>query len=101
MRSFAEYTGRAMYRLNSSEKSAKVSACRLLKKPAVIDAIQKAIEKGYDESIASREYLIKEAHEIGKDAFRKDKHGIGHVQCIVTIYQYQYPGFIKNYRCYS
>jgi phage terminase small subunit len=60
---------------NSSEKSAKVSACRLLKKPAVIDAIKQASEKGYDEGIASREYLIKEAHEIGKDAFRKDKHG--------------------------
>lgn len=60
---------------NSNGKSAKVSACRLLKKPAVIDAIQKATEKGYDEGITSREYLIKEAHEIGQDAFKKDKHG--------------------------
>jgi hypothetical protein len=60
---------------NSSEKSAKVSACKLLKKPAVIDAIQKASQKGYDEGIASRAYLINEAHEIGQDAFKKDKHG--------------------------
>ncbi|MHA2219030.1 MAG: terminase small subunit [Candidatus Hodarchaeales archaeon] len=60
---------------NSSEKSAKVSACRLLKKPVVIDAIQRTSEKRYDESIASREYLINEAHEIGQDAFKKDKHG--------------------------
>jgi phage terminase small subunit len=60
---------------NSSEKSAKVSACRLLKKPAVIDAIQKASENKSVEAIASRDYLIKEAHEIGKDAFKKDKHG--------------------------
>jgi len=59
-------------RPNSSIKSAKVSACRLLKKSSVIEAIKNEVEKRYDESIASREYLINEAHEIGKEA-RQDK----------------------------
>jgi len=62
-------------RPNSSIKSAKVSACRLLKKSSVIGSIKNEVEKRYDESIASREYLTEEAHIIGRDAFKKGKHG--------------------------
>jgi len=53
-------------------RSASVSANRLLKKSSVIEAIKNEVDKRYDESIASREYLIEEAHEIGKEA-REDK----------------------------
>lgn len=62
-------------RPNGNERSASVSANRLLKKPSVIEAIQKAVDKKFDESIASREYLIDEAHEIGKEARGKGVYG--------------------------
>lgn len=60
---------------NVSSRSARVSAHRLLKKPQVIELINNAVTKRYDESIASKEYLTEEAHSIGKDAFKKGKHG--------------------------
>lgn len=62
-------------RPNVSSRSARVSAHRLLKKPQVIELINNAVTKRYDESIASKEYLTEEAHIIGKDAFKKGKHG--------------------------
>jgi len=58
-----------------SARSASVSANRLLKKSSVIESIKNEVDKRYDESVASREYLTEEAHIIGKDAFKKGKHG--------------------------
>jgi hypothetical protein len=58
-----------------SSNSAAVCANRLLKKPAIQYAIQKVVDKRFDESIASREHLITEANEIGKEAWQKGAHG--------------------------
>jgi hypothetical protein len=58
-----------------TERSAAVSANRLLKSPAVIEAIKGAVAERFDESIASREHLIKEANEIGKEARGKGVYG--------------------------
>ena len=60
---------------DSSPRAASVSATRLLKMSAVIEAIQNMINKKSDESIASREYLINDADEIGKEAREKGAYG--------------------------
>jgi phage terminase small subunit len=62
-------------RPKASWQTAKANASRMLKKPAVISELQKVKSEKQDEAIASKEYLIKEAHEIGKDAYKKEKHG--------------------------
>ena len=54
------------------EESAASSATRLLKEVSVQNAIAAQLDKGKEDSIASKDYLTKEAHEIGKEA-RKDK----------------------------
>jgi phage terminase small subunit len=62
-------------RPKASQQTAKVNACKMLKRPAVKKALQEVKSKKMDEAIASQEYLINEAHKIGKDAYKKDKHG--------------------------
>jgi phage terminase small subunit len=62
-------------RPKASMATAKVNACKMLKRPAVKRALQEVKSKKLDQAIASREYLINQAHEIGKDAYKKEKHG--------------------------
>jgi hypothetical protein len=47
----------------------------MLKRHAVKRALQGVKSEKLEEAIASKEYLIKEAHEIGNDAYKKEKHG--------------------------
>lgn len=54
-------------RPNASPRSAAVCANRLLKKPAVIEALQVEVDK----NIASRSQLIQEAHDV-KERAKKD-----------------------------
>jgi phage terminase small subunit len=58
---------------NSSERAAAVSANRLLKKPAVMVALQGEVERKIDVSIASRANLIQEAHDVKERAKKSDK----------------------------
>ena len=55
------------------EESAAPSATRFLKKVTVQNAIDAHHKERKEDSIASKDYLTKEAHEIGKEA-RKDKN---------------------------
>jgi phage terminase small subunit len=59
-------------RPKASKETAKVNACRMLKRPGVQRALQDVRGERLEEAIASQEYLIHEAHEIGQEA-RQDK----------------------------
>lgn len=58
-----------------SERSAAVCATRLLRKPEVIEEINKAVGRDFDKAVASREHLINEADEIGKEARQQGAYG--------------------------
>jgi hypothetical protein len=60
---------------NVSPNSAAVSAHRLLQKTSVMNALQDMTDKSKEEAIASKQYLINEAHEIGKEARSKGVYG--------------------------
>ncbi len=54
-------------------KTAGVCASRLLLQPHVKAEIQRIQDSDFADSVASREFLIKEAHDIGVEARSKDK----------------------------
>lgn len=54
--------------------SATVQAANLLGKHSVKQAIEDKQESKYDASVASRGYLIQEAHDIGRKALSRNKH---------------------------
>jgi phage terminase small subunit len=58
-----------------SPNSAAVSAHRLLQKTSVMNALEDITDKSKEEAIASKQYLINEAHEIGKEARSKGVYG--------------------------
>ncbi|MHC4183789.1 MAG: terminase small subunit [Planctomycetota bacterium] len=64
-----------MVRPRAEEGAAAVISNRLLKKPVVQAALQEVINKKLDEATSRREYLTNQAHEIGKDAYKKEKNG--------------------------
>lgn len=58
---------------NAKPRSAAVSATRWLQKPAIEAALKAHSDRRTEESLASRDKLIKEAHEVKERAKQSDK----------------------------
>ena len=59
----------------SKYTSAKVMGARWLTRVDIKEAIQREMDKGGVTSVASRAYLIQEAHEVGREARGKGAYG--------------------------
>lgn len=60
-------------RPNVTAATARVNASKLLTQPHIQAEIQRIQDSDYADAVASREYLIKEAHDIGELAKSQDK----------------------------
>lgn len=73
------YIGQRAYlklRPHVKPKTAQVEASKLLSLPIVQEELKRLTQKTYDNSIASREYLIQEAHETIQEAKKEKAYGV-------------------------
>lgn len=72
------YVGQRAYlklRPHVKPKTAQVESSKLLSLPIIREELERVKERECDRAIASREFLIQEAHEVAKEAREKGAYG--------------------------